>query len=329
MEENVLNTINKYDLIKSGDKIVLAVSGGPDSIFMFDILNKLRKKLNFEIVVCHINHMIREEAIDDENFVKNICNENNIQCYIKRIDVTNYANNNKMGTEEAGRILRYNFFEEILNKTGSNKIAIAHNKNDKAETIIMNLLRGTGVQGLRGIEPIRDNKYIRPIIEIERKDIEEYCEINNLNPRIDKTNFENIYTRNKIRNIVLPYIEKEFNPNIIESLNRLSEIATEEDDFLNTITKKSYDEMIIQKENDQIILDLKKFNSQDRVIKKRIILYTINELMGTISGIEKIHIEDIIKLCENNIGNKYLTPNKNLKVLVNKGKIFVQLQKNY
>ena len=329
MEENVLNTINKYDLIKSGDKIVLAVSGGPDSIFMFDILNKLRKKLNFEIVVCHINHMIREEAIDDENFVKNICNENNIQCYIKRIDVTNYANNNKMGTEEAGRILRYNFFEEILNKTGSNKIAIAHNKNDKAETIIMNLLRGTGVQGLRGIEPIRDNKYIRPIIEIERKDIEEYCEINNLNPRIDKTNFENIYTRNKIRNIVLPYIEKEFNPNIIESLNRLSEIATEEDDFLNNITKKSYDEMIIQKENDQIIIDLKKFNSQDRVIKKRIILYTINELMGTISGIEKIHIEDIIKLCENNIGNKYLTPNKNLKVLVNKGKIFVQLQKNY
>lgn len=329
MEENVLNTINKYDLIKSGDKIVLAVSGGPDSIFMFDILNKLRKKLNFEIVVCHINHMIREEAIDDENFVKNICNENNIQCYIKRIDVTNYANNNKMGTEEAGRILRYNFFEEILNKTGSNKIAIAHNKNDKAETIIMNLLRGTGVQGLRGIEPIRDNKYIRPIIEIERKDIEEYCEINNLNPRIDKTNFENIYTRNKIRNIVLPYIEKEFNPNIIESLNRLSEIATEEDDFLNTITKKSYDEMVIQKENDQIILDLKKFNSQDRVIKKRIILFTINKLMGTISGIEKIHIEDIIKLCENNIGNKYLTPNKNLKVLVNKGKIFVQLQKNY
>lgn len=329
MEENVLNTINKYDLIKSGDKIVLAVSGGPDSIFMFDILNKLRKKLNFEIVVCHINHKIREEAIDDENFVKNICNENNIQCYIKRIDVINYANNNKIGTEEAGRILRYEFFEEVLKKTNSNKIAIAHNKNDKAETIIMNLLRGTGVQGLRGIEPIRDNKYIRPIIEIERKDIERYCETNNLNPRIDKTNFENIYTRNKIRNIVLPYIEREFNPNIIESISRLSEIATEEDKFLNIITKRAYNEMVIQKETDQIIIDLKKFNNQDRVIKKRIILYTINELVGTISGIEKIHIEDIIKLCEKNIGNKYLTPNKNIKVLVNKGKIFVQLQKNY
>ncbi len=329
MEESVLNTINKYGLIKSGDKIVLAVSGGPDSIFMFDILNKLRKKINYDIVVCHVNHMIREEAIDDENFVKKICDENNIQCFVKRIDVLNYANNNKIGTEEAGRIIRYNFFEEVLNKTSSNKIAIAHNKNDKAETIIMNLLRGTGVQGLRGIEPIRDNKYIRPIIEIDRKDIEKYCETNNLNPRIDKTNFENVYTRNKIRNIVLPYIEREFNPNIIESITRLSEIATEEDEFLNSITKKAYDEMLLGNEDDQIVIDLKRFNDQNKVIKKRIILYTINELVGTISGIEKIHIEDIVKLCENNIGNKYLTPNKHLKVLVNKGKIFIQLQKNY
>lgn len=329
MEESVLNTINKYGLIKSGDKIVLAVSGGPDSIFMFDILNKLRKKINFDIVVCHVNHMIRKEAIDDENFVKKICDENNIQCFVKRIDVLKYANNNKIGTEEAGRIIRYNFFEEVLNKTTSNKIAIAHNKNDKAETIIMNLLRGTGVQGLRGIEPIRDNKYIRPIIEIDRKDIEKYCETNNLNPRIDKTNFENVYTRNKIRNIVLPYIEREFNPNIIESITRLSEIATEEDEFLNSITKKVYDEMLLGNEDDQIVIDLKRFNDQNKVIKKRIILYTINELVGTISGIEKIHIEDIVKLCENNIGNKYLTPNKHLKVLVNKGKIFIQLQKNY
>ncbi len=273
--------------------------------------------------------MIREEAEDDENFVKNICNKNNIDCFVKRIDVKKYANNNKIGTEEAGRILRYEFFEEILNKTFSNKIAIAHNKNDKAETIIMNFLRGTGTQGLKGIEPIRDGKYIRPIIEIERKDIEKYCADNNLNPRIDKTNFENTYTRNKIRNIVLPYIEKEFNPNIIESLNRLSEIASEENDFLNEITENLYNQMIIEQKKDEIVLDLKIFNKQHKVIKKRIILYTINKIMGSSCGIEKIHIEDIIKLCENNIGNKFLTPNKNIKFLVNKGKIFIQLQKNY
>ncbi len=329
MEELVLKTIKKYDLIKSGDKIVLAVSGGPDSIFMFDILNKLKERMNFEIVVCHVNHMIREEAINDEQFVKDICNKFNIECYVKRIDVIEYANNNKIGTEEAGRTVRYDFFEEILNKTGSNKIAVAHNKNDKVETIIMNLLRGTGILGLKGIEPNRKNKYIRPIIEIERKDIEEYCIKNNLKPRIDKTNFENIYTRNKIRNIVLPYIEKEFNPNIIESMNRLSEIATEEDEYLNKVTECTYSDILIEDKKNEIILDLKIFNQQDKVIKKRLVIYTINKLMGTSCGIEKVHIEDIIKLCENNIGNKYLTPNKGIKVLVNKGKIFIQLQENY
>ena len=329
MEDQILNTIKKYELIKSGDKIVLAVSGGPDSIFMLDILNKLKEQLKIEIIVCHVNHMIRDDAEDDEIFVKKFCDKYNIECYIKRIDVQEYANNNKIGTEEAGRIVRYAFFEEVLEKTKSNKIAVAHNKNDKIETIIMNLLRGTGIQGLRGIEPIRNNRYIRPIIEIPRKDIEIYCKEKNLNPRIDKTNFENIYTRNKIRNIIIPYIEKEFNPNIIESINRLSEIATEEDDYINKKTKSVYDKLLIQKNENEIILDLKEFNIQDTVIKKRLVLYTINELVGSINGIEKIHIEDIIKLCEKNIGNKYLTPNKNIKILVNKGKIFCSLKSKF
>ena len=328
MEKEVLKTITKYDLIKSGDKIVLAVSGGPDSIFMLDILNRLKDNLEFEMVVCHVNHMIREEAEEDAIFVENFCKRNSIECYVKRIDVQKYANNNKIGTEEAGRIIRYNFFEEILNKTNSNKIAVAHNKNDKAETIIMNFLRGTGMLGLKGIEPIRDNKYIRPIIEIERKDIEKYCKDNKLNPRIDKTNYENIYTRNKVRNIVIPYIEKEFNPNIIEGINRLSEIVTEEDNFLNSYTLNVYKQLQIEEKQDEIVLDLKCFNKQDIVIKKRLILYTITKLMGSVKGIEKVHIEDIIKLCQNNIGNKYLTPNKNIKILVKKGKIFLSRKSN-
>ena len=172
-------------------------------------------------------------------------------------------------------------FEEILEKTNSNKIAIAHNKNDKVETIIMNLIRGTGTLGLKGIEPIRDNKYIRPIIEINRNQIEKYCEENNLQPRIDKTNFENIYTRNKIRNVVIPYIEKEFNPNIIEGISRLSEIATEEDDYLNSVTTEKYKELFLEEKSNEIILNLKIFNNQHKVIKKRIIIYTITRLMGS------------------------------------------------
>lgn len=323
MKDKVIETIKKYNLIESGDKIVLGVSGGPDSISMLNILNEIKNELQFEIYVAHINHMIREEAIEDEKYVQDYCDKNNIECYIKRIDVQEIANTKKIGTEEAGRKVRYDFFEEVMQKVGANKIGIAHNKNDKIETIIMNLLRGSGLSGLKGIEPVRDNKYIRPLIECERQEIEQYCEENNLEPRIDKTNFENEYTRNKIRNIVIPYVQKEFNPNIIKTLDRLAQVATEESDFVELQTQKSYEKILVERTKKQITLKLKEFNQQEKVIKNRIILLAVKELMGSTQGIEKIHIEDIIKLCNNNVGNKFLTPNKNLKVLIKDKKIYV------
>jgi len=323
MKNKVIDTIKKFNLIQSGDKIVLGVSGGPDSISMLNILNEIKEQFKFEIYVAHINHMIREEAEDDEIYVQNYCKKNNIEFYVKRIDVQQFANTNKIGTEEAGRNIRYEFFEEVMQEVGANKIGIAHNKNDKIETIIMNLIRGSGISGLKGIEPIRDNKYIRPLIECERQEIEQYCEKNNLNPRIDKTNFENDYTRNKIRNIVIPYIQKEFNPNIIQTMDRLSQVATEESDYINKQTDEIYQKLLVEQNTKQIVLRLKEFNKQEKVIKNRIVLKAIKEVMGSTERIEKIHIEDIIKLCDNNIGNKFLTPNKNVKILIKDKKIYV------
>lgn len=325
MKNKVLKTIQKYTLIENGDILVLGVSGGPDSITMLDILNEIKNddkiNLNFEIIVCHINHMIREEANEDEEYVKKYCNKKNIQFYSESIDVKKLANNNKTGVEETGRTVRYEFFNEICKKTNANKIAIAHNKNDKIETIIMNVIRGTGISGLKGIEAKR-GKYIRPLIECERFEIENYCEQNKLNPRIDKTNFDNEYTRNKIRNVVIPYIKKEFNPNIIETIDRLSDVVNKEDLYIEEQMKKEYKNILQEERNGQIVLNLKKFNNQEKVIKARLVLYTITRLLGNCKGIEKIHIEDIIKLCSNNIGNKYLTPNKNVKVLVKNHQIY-------
>lgn len=323
MLKKVLDTIKENNLIEDGDKIVLGVSGGPDSISMLDILNKIRKEniINFEIVVAHINHMIRKEAIKDEKYVQKFCKKINIEFYSKSIDVKKMANNNKIGTEEAGREVRYKFFSEIMEKTKSNKIAIAHNKNDKVETILMNEIRGSGISGLKGIEPKR-GIYIRPIIECEREEIEKYCAEKKLNPRIDETNFENIYTRNKIRNVLIPYIKKEFNPNIINTIDRLSKLVAEEEEYIEKQVNKLYSEIVIEEKNKEIIIDLKKFNKQEKVIKSRLILYIISRLFETTKGIERIHIEDIIKLCNNNIGNKYLTPNKNTKVLVKNHKIY-------
>ena len=343
LKSQILQTIIKYNMIESGEGIVIGVSGGPDSICLLNTLIEINKDekidLKFKIYVAHINHMIRKEAWEETAYVEKFCAKNNLQCFIKMQDVKKTAQDLKIGTEEAGRKIRYEFFEEVMQKTNSSKIAIAHNLNDKIETILMNIIRGTSPSGLKGIEPIRKGIYIRPLIEIKRDKIEEYCKQEELNPKIDKTNFENIYTRNKIRNMLIPFIKKEFNPNIIEGINKLSKITEEEQNYLDKIVNNIYDDLLIdniqnnigvedllgsqnkQNEN-QIILDLKKFNKQDIVIKRKIILYTIKKVYGNAKNIEKIHIDDIIKLCERNIGNKYLTPHKNIKVYIKNKKIF-------
>lgn len=323
MKEKVLETIKKYKLIENGDKIVLGVSGGPDSIAMLSILDEIRKEkeLEFEIVVAHVNHMIREEAREDEEFVRKFCEKKNIEFHAKSIDVQKLANTNKIGTEEAGRNVRYEFFKEVMKQTGANKIAVAHNKNDKIETMIMNVLRGSGIAGLKGMEVKRDY-YIRPLLECERTEIETYCEEQNIEARIDKTNFETIYTRNKIRNVVIPYIQREFNPNLIDTMDRLSSLVKEEEEYFEKIVKENYKTLVIEETEQEIQLELKGFNQLEKVIKARILLYTITRLFGSSKGIEKVHIEDIIQLCQNNIGNKYLTPNKNIKILVKNHKIY-------
>lgn len=329
MKNKILETIKKYNMIENGEKVVLAVSGGPDSICMLDILKDIKNDekidMNFEIVVAHVNHMIRKEAEEDEKYVKKYCGENQIEFYSKSIDVQKMANNNKIGLEEAGRKARYDFFDEILERTNAQKIAIAHNKNDKVETVLMHILRGSGINGLKGIEPKR-GRYIRPLIECERNEIEEYCNEKNLQPRIDKTNFENEYTRNKVRNLLIPYIQKEFNPNLIQTIDRLSNLVAEEEDYMDKQVQKIYEEILISENEKEIQLDLKMFNLQEKVIKSRVILYTITRLFGNSKGLEKIHIEDIIKLCSNNIGNKYLTPNKKIKILIKNHKIYFMSQ---
>lgn len=329
LKEKVLETIKKYDLIKNGEKIVVGVSGGPDSICLINILNKIKQEeIQFDLVVCHINHLIREEAGEDEKFVQKYCEEKQIPFFAKHIEVEKIAKEKKIGTEEAGREERYKFFKEILEKTKAQKIATAHTKNDNSETVLMNIIRGSGTTGLKGIMPIRDEIYIKPLIECTRDEIERYCEKEKLNPRYDKTNNENIYTRNKIRNILIPLIKKEFNPNIIETLDRLSDLAKKENEYLEEMTIKMYQENLIKEEKEEIILKLKGFNEQNEIIKGKIILYTIKKLLGTNSGISKVHIDDIIKLCKNNIGNKHLTPNKSIKILVNKGKMYFFVTQN-
>lgn len=315
LEQKIYEFVTKYGLIEKDDKIVFGVSGGPDSICMLDIFHKIRQEglLQFEIFVAHVNHGLRENAKIDEEFVKHFCEQIKVPCFVKHADVKEIAKSEKCGLEETGRKVRYAFFDEIQEKVGANKIAIAHNQNDHAETIIMNILRGTSTKGLIGIEK-KNGKYIRPLLGTKRLQIEKYLRENKIVARHDESNDDNSYTRNKIRNIVLPYIQKEFNPNIVEGLERLSSLAKEQEDYLNCQTRMIYEKICISEKENEIILHLKQLNQLEEFVQKRVVLYAIERLFGTTKGIEKIHMDDIIKLCRRNVGNKYLTPNKHVKV---------------
>ena len=207
----ILNINKKYNLIENDDIIVVGFSGGPDSVFLVEMLKKLQHFFNFKIYLVHINHLLRgEDADSDENFSFEYAKKNNLEIFIKRIPVKEIAKEIGKTLEEVGREERYKFFSEIYEKVRATKIATAHNKDDQIETFLFRLIRGTSLQGLEGIK-IKNNNVIRPISEIYKKDILEYLNKNEIQYKIDKTNFENEFTRNSIRLDLIPFIEERYN----------------------------------------------------------------------------------------------------------------------
>ncbi|MBZ4664428.1 MAG: tilS [Caloramator sp.] len=302
MKEKVLSYIKENRLIEPNDKVVVGLSGGPDSVCLLHILYSLKEELDITVYSAHVNHMIRgEEALRDEEYSKELSQKLNVEHFSTRVKVEEVAKEYRMTSEEAGRYIRYKFFDEVLNKVGANKIALAHNMNDNAETIIMNLIRGTGTLGLIGIPNKRDGKYIRPILCLTRDEIERYCQDNGLNPQIDSTNKESIYTRNKVRLELIPYIKDNFNPNIVENLNRLSQIIKSDEDFL-----QSYVDDILNNNYINSRFSIESFNKQHIAIKRRIIRKMIEMVYGSISGIEQRHIDDCINLILKGETGKYV-----------------------
>lgn len=294
--EKVCKTIERYNMLESGDKVVVGVSGGPDSLCLLHLLYKLRDNLNIDLYVAHVNHCIRgKTANEDEKFVVNFAQNLKLPIYTTRVKVKEYAEEKRISLEEAGREVRYSFLNKIVLEVGANKIAVGHNLNDKVETFLLNLLRGSGMEGLKGIEPKRGN-IIRPLIEVKRGDIEDYCKENNLVPRMDETNIEPIFARNKVRLDLIPYLEKNFNPNIIESLNKTSELIYEENLFLQNLAMEGFLSCLIESSKTGVKLSIKKFNLLHDVIKRRVIRIAIKEINEYNNPAEKIHVEQIMDL---------------------------------
>lgn len=245
MKKKALQTISKHNLIEKGMHIVVGLSGGPDSVCLFDILRELSRELELGIYAVHINHQLRPgDAEEDQKYVEELCQKYDIPCYVFVEDCNALAIREGLTSEEAGRKIRYEAFGHVaaeLYDKGIPKdkiaIALAHNANDQAETILFRIMRGTGTDGLAGIPYKRyeENGFavVRPILDFKREEIEKYCEDRELHPRIDHTNNENVYARNKIRNMLIPFIQENFNEGIIDTINRLGQIAAGDREYMN------------------------------------------------------------------------------------------------
>ena len=308
MYKKVIKYIKTNNLINKGDRVLVAFSGGPDSVCLLNMLNNLKEKFNISIGAAHINHMLRgEEADRDEEYVKEFCRQRSIPCYVKRVDINKYSKEKRMSSETAGRKVRYDFFEEIAQKEDYNKIATAHNANDQAETVLFRMIRGSGLEGLGGIKNFRDNKIIRPILCLTREEVEFYIKNNGLKPRIDKTNFEKNYNRNKIRLDILPYIKKNFNENIIETLNRMSLQFQKDNQYLEEESLKLYNQYCMIN-NEYFIIKKDTFTNNEaivtRVIRKSLINYSKQNF-----DFEMKHIYEIIELANKETGKSVNMPN--------------------
>ena len=281
----ILEKNRKDNLIVENDKIVVGFSGGPDSVFLVEMLMKLKKSINFDIVLVHINHLLRGENSDgDEKFSLEYGKKKGLQVFSRKINITVLGKKLGLTLEEAGRKARYDLFKEILRETGANKIALAHNKDDQLETFMFRLTRGAGLEGLEGIIAKRD-MYIRPISEIYKKDIIKYLNDNNISYRIDETNFENEFTRNSIRLDLIPFIEKRYNPKFKDKLYSLIEEIRE----VNRVLEIKFEKYMVNNK-----LSIEKLKQLDKYLLSKVLIQYLYSYGIEVSRNKIQLIEDIL-----------------------------------
>ena len=300
MFEKFNETIKTNNLIEKNDTILMGVSGGADSVYLFFGLLSLKEKYNLNLKCAHINHGIRESAKRDELYVKSLCDKYDVEFNLLSTNMNEYALKEKLSKEEAGRKLRYDFFNKIA--TSKAKIALAHNFDDNMETILFRIIRGTGISGLRGIPYKRDN-IIRPLLDTKRQTIEEELKKLGIPWMLDETNLTNDYSRNMLRNELIPFVEKNFNTSFKESLNRLRLNSTEIYDFISKETKAYKNENYLEVEK---VIDL------DQGLLNEVIRTFILRNKSNLNSIDRNHIEAFINLMKSENGKSINLPGINL-----------------
>lgn len=317
----VRETIKKYNLLSYGDKIIVAFSGGPDSVVLIDILTKLKDEFNLQIKAFHLNHQIRKNAIRDEEFCINFCKNRNLEIIIARENIKKFSKKNKLSLEEAGRIVRYRLLMEELTKNKFDKIATAHHLDDNIETLFLRMFKGTSLEGLKIIKP-KNKKIIRPLIECSKEEIMEYLEKNHLPFVIDETNLESEYERNYIRLEIIPRIEAKF-PYYRNHLRELIEDFREIYKFINYFTKR-YFRKSVELKNNEAIIDLSKLPSFSDFL-------TLEVLKKALKRLNFLPSRKILKIILLNIkerkGNKYIVNTKKISILREYDKLIIKENK--
>ncbi len=294
--KKVLDTVRKYDMIRPGEKIVVGVSGGPDSMALLYLLYDLRDDLECNLHVAHLDHKLRgEESKADAAFVEEHARKLGLPVTLEALDVSKMVLPGE-SLESGARRIRYEFYEKIIVSTGASKIALGHNADDQAETVMMRLLRGSGAQGLGGIPPVRGSKFIRPLIEVSRSEIDEYLEQLQLKPRQDSSNLSTVYERNKVRLELIPMLEREYRPNIKQILQQTGDILRAEDDLLTDLARESMENCVQFPDVRTAIIRISDFRGYHLALQRRILRLAIEKLTGDLSGFDYDHIRDVLDL---------------------------------
>jgi tRNA(Ile)-lysidine synthase len=299
--EHLLQTIHKHNMFSPGDRVVVAVSGGADSVALLHALHSLRDELGISLHVAHLNHGIRgKEADEDAAFVAELAARLSIPCSVEKADVPAVKKSLRLSTEEAARNVRYEFLDRVADGVGAARIATAHTADDQAETVLMNLIRGAGSDGLAGIPPVRD-RYVRPMLEVTRLEVESYCTANDLIYRIDASNLRPDYRRNRIRLELIPLLEAHYNEGVKTALVSTSEILREESALLTELAGAVYQCAEVVGDPKQVVLEVTRLSAAHISLRRRCIRMAIESVKGDLRDVSFQQVERVVKLLDSGV----------------------------
>ena len=299
--------IAQHQMIQRKETVLVGVSGGVDSLALLYALHTLRPQLDCQLHIAHLDHGFREDSAGDAAYVTAQADRLGLPISKDRIDVPQLMRDQKLSAEVAARRARYRFYECVSDRIGATKIALGHHRGDQAETVLMNLLRGAGTSGLKGMLPVRDGKFIRPLLAFSRGEIEDFVAQLGLQPRCDATNYEHNYLRNRVRLDLIPTLERAYNSNVQNALNQTAELLQAESDYLETVAYHAFQACRIAScRSDTVVLDRCLFREHHLALRRRILRLAVAAVFGEVRDLYFNHFESMLTLIEGETPNSVL-----------------------